>query len=71
MRELQDSNVALDNCQQSKREISRLQVISRGERVAVARRQRERIEEQERVLQATTARLEERERMVHDLSELN
>jgi len=33
--------------------------------------QNERIAEQERALQATTARLEEWERMVHDLSELN
>ena len=36
-----------------------------------ARQLRERIEDQERVLQATTACLEERNRMVHDLSELN
>ena len=71
MRELQESNVALDNCQQSKREISRLQVVSRGQRTELARRQRDRIEEQDRILQATTARLEERERMVRDLSELN
>ena len=71
MCELQDSNIALDNSQQSKREISRLQTISRGQCTEFARRQRERIEEQERVLQAMTARLEERERMVHDLSELN
>ena len=48
MRQLQESNVALDICQQ-----------------------RERIEEQERVLQATTARLEEREKIVHDLTEIN
>jgi hypothetical protein len=48
-----------------------LQAISRGQRTEFARRQCERKEEQERVLQATAARLEERERMVHDLSELN
>ena len=48
-----------------------MQVISRGQCSEFARRQREQIEEQERVLQATNARLEERERMVHDLSELN
>jgi hypothetical protein len=40
MRDLQDSNVALDNCQQSKTEISRLQDISRGQRVEFARRLR-------------------------------
>jgi len=48
-----------------------LQVISHSQRTEFARRQRERIEEQEIVLQATTALLEERERIVHDLSELN
>jgi hypothetical protein len=71
MRDLQDSNVALDNCQRSKREISRLQVQSCGQRVEFARWQRERIGEQERALQTMTTRLEERERMVQDLSELN
>jgi hypothetical protein len=71
MRELQEFNVALDNCQQSKLEISRLQTISRGQRTEFARRQRDRIEEQNRALQAMATRLEEKERMVNDLSELN
>jgi hypothetical protein len=70
-RQLQESNVALDICQQSKKDIMKMQASSRARRTEYVRQQRERIEEQERVLCETTARLEEREKMVHDLSELN
>ena len=59
------------NCQQSKTEIRRLQATSRANRTGYTQQQQERIVEQERILQETTARLEEREKMVHDLSELN
>ena len=62
MRQLQESNVALDNCQQSKADIMKMQASSRACRTGYVR---------QRVLQETTARLEERERMVHNLSELN
>ena len=71
MRQLQESNVALDNCQQSKAEISRMQASSRARRSGYIQQQQERIAEQKRILQETTDRLEEREKMVHDLSELN
>jgi hypothetical protein len=37
MQQLQESNVALDNCQQSKTEIRRLQAISRAQRTDFAR----------------------------------
>jgi septal ring factor EnvC (AmiA/AmiB activator) len=68
MRQLQESNVALDMCQQSKADIQRMQASSRARRTEYIQRQYERIAEQERTLQATAARLKERERMVHDLS---
>jgi len=70
MRELQVSNIALDTCQSSRADIQRMQASSRA-RTEYIQWQNERIAEQERALQATTARLEEWERMVHDLSELN
>ena len=48
-----------------------MQASSRARRTEYIQQQNERIPEQERALQTTTARLEERERMVHDLSEPN
>ena len=48
-----------------------MQASSRARRTEYIQQQNERIAEQERALQTTTARLEEWERMVHDLSELN
>ena len=71
MHQLQESNVALNTCQQSKEDIMRMQASSRARRSEYIRRQNEQIEEQARSLQALTTRLEERERMVNDLSELN
>jgi thiamine biosynthesis lipoprotein ApbE len=71
MLELQRSNIALDTCQSSREDIQRMQASSRARRTAYIRRLNERIAEQERALQALTTRLEERERMVNDLSELN
>jgi myosin heavy subunit len=67
MRQLQESNVALNTCQQSKK----MQHTSRWRRAEFHRQQQERIVQQDQVLRETTARLEEREKMVHDLSELN
>ena len=55
----------MQNCQQSKAEIRRLQAASRRNRTSFIR------DEQGRVLKETTARLEEREKMVSDLSEVN
>ena len=71
MQELQRSNIALDTCQSSRADIQWMQAASRAGRTAYIKRQNERIAEQERALQAMTTRLEERERMVNDLSELN
>ena len=48
-----------------------MQASSRARRTEYIQRQNERIAKQERALQAATARLEEREKMVLDLSELN
>ena len=48
-----------------------MQASSRARRSGYIQQQQERIAEQERILQETTDRLEEREKMVHDLSELN
>ena len=61
MLELQRSNIALDTCQSSKADIQRMQASSRARRTEYIQRQNERITEQERAFQATTARLEERE----------
>ena len=66
MRQLQESSVALDIYQQSKAEIMKMQASSHARRTGYVRQQQERIAKEE-----MTARLEERERMVHDLSELN
>ena len=71
MVELQRSDIALDNCQSSRSDIQRMQASSRARRTEYYHRQNERIAEQERALQATTILLEERDRMVRDLSELN
>jgi predicted HicB family RNase H-like nuclease len=68
---LQEFNVALDICQQSKADIQRMQASSRARRTEYIQRQNERKAEQERTLQTMTARLEEREKVVNDLSELN
>ena len=48
-----------------------MQASSRARRSGYIQQQQERIAEQKRILQETTDRLEEREKMVHDLSELN
>jgi len=48
-----------------------MQASSRERRTEYYQRQNERIAAQEQALQAMTTRLEERERMVNDLSELN
>jgi len=48
-----------------------MQASIRARRTKYYQRQNERIAEQEQALQAMTTRLEERERMVADLSELN
>jgi len=48
-----------------------MQASSRARRNEYIQRQNERIAEQERALQTMTTRLEERERMVNDLLELN
>ena len=48
-----------------------MQASSRARRTEYYQRQNERIAEQDRALQEMTTRLEERERMVNDLSELN
>ena len=48
-----------------------MQAASRAGRTAYIQRQNERIAEEDRALQAMTTRLEEWERMVNDLSELN
>ena len=48
-----------------------MQASSRACRTEYYQRQNERIAEQERALQAATILLEERDRMVRDLSELN
>jgi hypothetical protein len=61
MRQLQQVNAALDNCQQSKTEIRRLQAASRRNNTGFHRQQLERIEEQEIVIRETTARLGERD----------
>jgi hypothetical protein len=53
----------LENCQQSKKEIRRLQAASRANRTRHHQQFQERLE--------STALLEDRERMVHDLTELN
>ena len=71
MDELQRSDIALDNCQSSRSDIQRMQASSRARRTEYYHRHNERIAEQERALQATTILLEERDRMVRDLSELN
>jgi len=69
--ELQQSNIALDTCQSSRADVQRMQASSCARRTEYYQRQNERIAEQEQALQAMTTRLEERERMVTDLSELN
>ena len=71
MLELQRSDIALDNCQSGRANIQRMQAASSAGRTAYIQRQNERIAEQEQALQEMTTRLEERERMVNDLSELN
>jgi hypothetical protein len=71
MHQLQESNVALNICQQAREDIQRMQASSRAQRTGYIQRQNEQIAEQARTLQTMTARLEERERMVNDLSELN
>jgi uncharacterized membrane protein YccC len=48
-----------------------MQASSRARRTEYYQRQNERIAAQEQALQTMTTRLEERERMVADLSELN
>jgi len=53
----------LENCQQSKKEIRRLQAASRANRTRRHQQFQERLE--------STALLEDRERMLHDLTELN
>ena len=63
MDELQRSDIALDTCQSSKVDILRMQASSRARRTEYYHRQNERI--------TTTILLEERDRMVRDLSELN
>jgi hypothetical protein len=55
MRQLQESNVALNICQRSKKDIMKMRASSRSRRTEYVRQQWERIEEQERVLSETTA----------------
>jgi len=64
LRELQQSNVALETCQSSRADIQRMQVSSRARRTEYYQRQNTRIAELEQALQTMTTRLEERERMV-------
>ena len=68
---LQRSNIALDTWQSSRADVQRMQASSRARRTEYYQRQNKRIAEQEQALQTMTTRMEERERMVNDLSELN
>ena len=65
------TEIALETCQSSRADIQRMQASSRARRTEYYQRQNERIAAQEQALQTMTTRLEERERMVADLSEFN
>jgi chromosome segregation ATPase len=65
------TEIALETCQSSRADVQRMQASSRARRTEYYQWQNERIAGQEQALQTMTTRLEERERMVADLSELN